>query len=60
MLISMRMCGGGGAPGVEGSQCSGVREQLQVGAYIKDLEGLLSWKKRVVILISDMSCLKVV
>lgn len=60
MLISMRMCGEGrrGWRGV--SAQSGVREQLQVGAYIKDLEGPLSWKKRVVILISDMLCLEVV
>lgn len=53
--------GGDGHRGLRGVGAQrGGGELLQVGAYIKDLEGPLSWKNRVVILISDMLCLKVV
>lgn len=53
--------GGGGRREWRGDGAqSGGGELLQVGAYKKDLEGPLSWKKRVVTLISDMACLKVV
>lgn len=47
--------GGEGCRGWRGVGAqSSEGELLQVGAYIKDLEGPLSWKKRVVMLISDM------